>query len=415
MKFYLAGQREFANRGCEALVRSTVQMLHEQFGSGIEIYCPSDRPDLDSAQWPSAAEHGVRFVPAPRLSPKLKWWYRSVRVAPPIMDHWIPKSFELPDEVARPADMSDVIIQIGGDNITLDYTPAGLIGNTAFSEMYMAKGKPNVLWAASVGPFAKNPRIERYMAGFLARLHLITVREPVSQAYLSGIGVERNVRRVADPAFLMTPEVFDCDPMFPSVEGAGYVGINFSPLVARFAPDDEGVRARLEASLVDFVSSVIGEDGFSVLLVPHVDPLDGSGRAGDTAFMTPLFETLRARFPDRIALAPKRLNAAQLKYLIGRCRFFMGARTHSTIAAFSTGVPTGSIAYSVKARGLNQDIFGHEDFVVSTLDLDAERLKRVFRRMVEREDETRAILQRRIAEIKAESRLSAHYVSGLLQ
>ena len=31
-RFYLSGQRTFDNRGCEAIVRSTVDLLTEQFG-----------------------------------------------------------------------------------------------------------------------------------------------------------------------------------------------------------------------------------------------------------------------------------------------------------------------------------------------------------------------------------------------
>jgi polysaccharide pyruvyl transferase WcaK-like protein len=57
-----------------------------------------------------------------------------------------------------------------------------------------------------------------------------------------------------------------------------------------------------------------------------------------------------------------KLSAAETKWVISRCRAFAGARTHSTIAAISSAVPTLSLAYSRKARGLNQDIFGHQEF-----------------------------------------------------
>jgi polysaccharide pyruvyl transferase WcaK-like protein len=43
---------------------------------------------------------------------------------------------------------------------------------------------------------------------------------------------------------------------------------------------------------------------------------------------------------------------------------FAGARTHATIAAISSGVPTLSLGYSTKAFGLNQDIFGSQDYCV---------------------------------------------------
>ena len=40
---------------------------------------------------------------------------------------------------------------------------------------------------------------------------------------------------------------------------------------------------------------------------------------------------------------------------------FIGARTHSTIAAYSSGVPTLVVGYSVKAKGIAKDLFGTEE------------------------------------------------------
>jgi len=50
---------------------------------------------------------------------------------------------------------------------------------------------------------------------------------------------------------------------------------------------------------------------------------------------------------------------------------FAGARTHSTIAALSSGVPTLSFAYSIKARGINRDLFGHTEYCMGPEVLDA--------------------------------------------
>ena len=54
-------------------------------------------------------------------------------------------------------------------------------------------------------------------------------------------------------------------------------------------------------------------------------------------------------------------NCCELKGYIARCRFFVGARTHATIAAYSTGVPTLVVGYSVKSRGIARDLFGTEE------------------------------------------------------
>ena len=52
--------------------------------------------------------------------------------------------------------------------------------------------------------------------------------------------------------------------------------------------------------------------------------------------------------------------------MISQCRLLIAARPHATIAAFSTAVPTLSIAYRVKAKGINRDLFGHERYVLET-------------------------------------------------
>ena len=60
----------------------------------------------------------------------------------------------------------------------------------------------------------------------------------------------------------------------------------------------------------------------------------------------------------------------ELKGYIARCRFFIGARTHSTIAAYSSGVPTLVLGYSVKSKGIAKDLFGtYENYVLTVQQL----------------------------------------------
>ena len=52
------------------------------------------------------------------------------------------------------------------------------------------------------------------------------------------------------------------------------------------------------------------------------------------------------------------MPAEKLKGYISKCSFFVGARTHSTIAAYSSNIPTLVIGYSVKSKGIAKDLFG---------------------------------------------------------
>ena len=89
-------------------------------------------------------------------------------------------------------------------------------------------------------------------------------------------------------------------------------------------------------------------------------------------------------------------NAAQLKQAIGHCHTFVGARTHSVIAALSSHVPALALAYSPKARGIHRDLLGHEDGVVPLDGLDAATLLQAWEALLKRHAQERAHLQARI-------------------
>ena len=80
-------------------------------------------------------------------------------------------------------------------------------------------------------------------------------------------------------------------------------------------------------------------------------------------------------------------SCEELKGYIARCRFFIGARTHATIAAYSSQVPTLVVGYSVKAKGIARDLFGtYENYVVPVQCLETEeQLLAAFQWMYERE------------------------------
>ena len=64
----------------------------------------------------------------------------------------------------------------------------------------------------------------------------------------------------------------------------------------------------------------------------------------------------------------------ELKGYISRCAFFIGARTHATIAAYSTCVPTLVLGYSVKSRGIAKDLFGdYQNYVLPVQDMNNSR------------------------------------------
>jgi len=407
MKFYLAGQTQFGNRGCEALTRTVISTLSERFADA-SFLVPATNPDLDGAQWPQMGQCGAEFVRTNSTPFVIKWWNRAIRIAPWIKPLWEP-AYKLPAIAASDIAKCDAVVMIGGDMITLDYGPGSLFIWSGFMDAARRAGYPTMLFAASISPF-KDPVFEKYMASHLKRYSVITLRESESLAYVRSLGVE-NAVLVADPAFCLNPEPFDLpSPFTPG--GPGVLGFNITPILEE-SWQRAGIKADLVEEAVAFLKRVLAETDLSIALIPHVDALDGSLYNSDSSTLERLLAGLGGS-SQRVAKIAKGLNTAQCKHLIGSCCYFMGGRTHSTIAAWSRGVPTTTFAYSTKANGLNKDLFGSLDYVLQTPQIRRDTLWTAFARLVEHEQAIRALLADRIPEWRRRAALSADMLADFL-
>lgn len=361
MKLYLAGQNNFGNRGCEALVRSTAWMVRQRIPDA-HLLCPSYDIPTDQKQWPGASQLGIEFVDAAPFSTTVKWWARAGRLLPPLLEQTRP-SYTLKTAQVQQLQQCQALIMTGGDTLSLDYGIPSLYDWAGFVDAARDKGLKTILWAASVGPFSKKPGVERFMVKHLAAYDAITVRETESLRYLQQQLGLKNVSLVADPAFNLQPEAFDVSQLIDG-DGQDVVGLNVSPLIRGFRESEES-KQQLDREVVAFIRDVVSKRNLRVLLLPHVDPLDNSVFNSDSHYMRGLLNQV-ADLGDRVRMAPNKLNAGQLKHLLSKMRYFMGARTHATIGAISMSVPTLSIAYSVKAKGINKDLFGDLRYVLDT-------------------------------------------------
>ena len=362
--FILAGNGPYANRGCEAIVRGTATILRKFFRDP-RFVCLSHFPDAQHyrRQCREETDGAITHLHSYRLK------YREVL-----------RNFTKPfylgyafDRLLRPRvlkyrvyaqmlpylDTAAAVLSVGGDNYSLDYGVPTLF--TDLDEVVMRKEKPLFLWGASVGPFSAIPDYERYMSDHLRRVTGIFARESVTAGYLASIGVAGNVHPVADPAFLMAPIRPKGVEDDLSIDGEA-IGLNLSPLMAKYVTGGD-----LEA-WTGLAASILGTTarttGMPVYLIPHATV----PAADDHAFMRRALSLVR--YGD-ITLVPPVYNAAETKWIISRMTVFAGARTHATIAALSSGVPTLSFAYSIKAQGINRDIFGHTEYCMEPGELGA--------------------------------------------
>jgi polysaccharide pyruvyl transferase WcaK-like protein len=390
--FILAGNGPYENLGCEAIVRGTVKILREYFNDPRFI-CLSHfhYEEQYKRQRLQETDRAIVHLTTHRIGSRKKIIQNLWK--PEVWQHVYQHFFNqaaLKSQVYRDMlpylDNADAVLSIGGDNYSLDYGVPTLF--TGLDDLVLEKGRPLAIWGASIGPFDRIPKYEKYMSRHLREITGIFARESATIDYLKGIGVTENVHHVADPAFLM-----DAVPPVDKIPiERGAIGINLSPLVAKYIScGDQKQWTKIAASII---AEVAKRTERQIYLIPHVV----SQSSNDYAFMQKALSFI----PDNsnLTLIPPTYNAAETKWIISQMTLFAGARTHSTIAALSSGVPTLSFAYSIKAWGINMDTFGHSDYCLEPRSLDTEAVFVQISSMLDDDNSIRRKLTERIPEIQ---------------
>lgn len=390
--FILAGNGAYENRGCEAILRGTLKILRENF-KNPSFVCLSHflNEEQYNKQRLQETDDAIVHI-ASQLLDKNKVirniWKPDIWSV--VFKHLFNRNafYTVSYKDMLPyLDESDAVLSVGGDNYSLDYGVPTLF--TALDDIVLGHRRPIVLWGASIGPFSDLPDYERYMSNHLLKVTGILARESATIEYLESIGVTSNVRHVADPAFLM--DASKPDGKMSIEEGA--IGLNFSPLMAKFVTGgDLELWTKMTATII---MEVARKTERKVYLIPHVTDTSSN----DHTFMQRALSLIQGENKN-ITLVSPTFNAAETKWIISRMVFFAGARTHSTIASLSSCVPTLSFAYSIKAQGINRDIFGHTDYCLGPKDLDVKAVSGRISSMVDEATEIRRNLAERIPEVQ---------------
>lgn len=362
-RFYLhAGS---ANHGCEAIVRSSINILDSE----VELW--SRVPNLDT-------KYGIDKICKISNDDRkiikrnsLKWILSVIQTK---LTGKIDLSIKYQySNLISSINKSDIYLSIGGDN----YCYPGTDVLAAINRNIKKKGAKTVLWGCSVEPsLMKNKSIKADLKSF----DLITARESISYQALKEINC--NVVLVSDPAFTL-PKI---DLPLPNEWKEGkMIGINASPLIIENGKNAETVYEAYKL-LIEYI---IKETEYNVALIPHV-MADGNN---DYEVLKKLYNDTEDK--DRLVLIEDH-NCMELKGYISRCAFFIGARTHATIAAYSTCVPTLVLGYSVKSRGIAKDLFGdYQNYVLPVQDMnDSSELLNSFKWIMKHEIDIRNHLRK---------------------
>jgi len=385
MKIMMFAHGGSLNRGCEAIVRSSTNIIKDKMNEA-KIYLASGKPETDKSI-PNLEEI---YDSSPRQIQKYtyEWFISSLRVKIFKDESFAIRKIE--DNTIKHIEDMDVFLSIGGDNYCYGDQPALYEIDKSVKE----KGKKLVLWGCSIG----EEDLSDKTLNDLKLFDLILARETLTYKTLNGKGLN-NVKLCADPAFTMDKEEL---PLPEGWKEGNTLGLNFSPLVMKRNNNSK-------KAVRELITYILDNTDMTIALTPHVIA-DGNN---DYEILYEFYDEFKET--GRVIILSSNLNAIQYKGYIARMRFFIGARTHATIAAYSSFVPTMVLGYSVKSKGIAKDLFGKERLVLNINEIsDSSKLKEGFNEMVNEEEEIRDTLQESVPKIKQMSYKAVDYLNELV-
>lgn len=383
--FYSHGGCE--NHGCEAIVRALSALIksHEP-ETKIKLYTLNAKSDK-SGSLPNIdeVEEFKYILPAKATAvQKLKISLLSRNSQKRADEYYYSLSCKNPSLAEN-----DIYISVGGDNYCYGDNHMAAALNKELKRL----NKKTVLWGCSIGE--ENLTEEKILD--LKTFDLIVARESLTYEILIKHGIDKNTVLYPDPAFTLDVDS-DTEKMFKIKSGA--LGFNFSSMAA----DYSGNKEKSKEIIIEFLRYVLNKSEKEIIMIPHV--------AWDQGILSEITQALDS---ERVTLIPNNLTAAQYKSIISRCDMFIGARTHATIAAYSTCVPTLVIGYSVKSKGIAKDIFGtYENLVVPVSEIDsAKKMIDVYESFLKEKERYRKHLQNFIPEYIKKSEDSVKELDNL--
>ena len=335
------------NHGCEAIAVSTANILNKYKVGDLWLNLTRDisNSDLGDINLLKSLYQRVEYITVPDIKRLSFDWikYHGAKAIGKDLSIKIRKDKLIRENIEVFAS-SDLFLSIGGDN----YCYGRPVGFYALNKYVHQIGKKSVLWGCSIEPAA----IDDEMREDLLLYDNIVARESLTYEALKAKEI-KNVVLYPDPAFTLPALMPETDKYDNAI------GFNVSPMILEYSRDKNLVLEAWKKALI----YILKETDLNIVLLPHVTV----STSDDRIILSQLYNSLECH--DRVEMVDD-MNCMALKGIISRCRMFIGARTHATIAAYSSCVPTLVCGYSVKAKGIAKDIFGqYENYVVPVQDI----------------------------------------------
>ena len=357
------------NRGSEALVSGLSQIIKEKYGNEVFMTLVSSEDNFDKnvningisnylKKYNFKSKSIIEYFT--KIISKLKLYNIEVKLRY--------------SKLLKEAKKQDLVIIIGADNYDITYNMQKKIN---ILHTYFKKNDVKMLlYDCSID----KQDITNIFKNDINNFEAITVRETISLENVKKL--KDNIYLYPDPAFVMEPKQIKLPQIF---NNSKVIGLNSSNLILN---GQYGSNSKIIIkSYIKLIKYILNNTDYKIILIPHVM------KQADLSTLKIIYKEFEDN--DRVCLVKnEKLNARELKYIISNCYLFIGARTHSTIAAYSSRIPTLVLGYSIKSKGIAKDIFGkYEKYVLPVSELDNdEYLINGFKWLTENESDIRKIL-----------------------
>lgn len=328
------------NRGCVALSLSTLYII-DKILNGRNIphafYLPQSGYDKKEEHTIKAGKVNLKFISLMDITPlSIKQQIKNIAKY---------KEYQATKKAYQEADF---ILDIGqGDSF------ADIYGKRRFDWIFsqyrlgMKYKKPYCILPQTIGPF-KDASIRTQACKGISYAKCVMARDKQSYDYVKELLPDKSVTEIIDVAFFMPFNRKEFNKDFI------HVGLNVSALLwhGGYTRDNQfGLKVDYPSLVRSIIDYFLKQANVKVHLIPHVV---GSERHVENDYAVS-FDLYEEYSHPNLILSPLFLDPIVAKNYIAGMDFFMGARMHSTIAAFSSEVPVFPMAYSRKFNGLFTD------------------------------------------------------------
>ncbi len=316
---------------------------------------------------------------------------------------------------------ADLICDItGGDSFSDIYGMGRFARGYLLKRVCQMTGKPFIMLPQTYGPF--NSSLSKRMARrVLQKAQKIYSRDQEGLKVVRAlIGHTAKIKLCPDVAFTLKPKKPTPARQFlffskQKIEAKNYqhnteispiIGLNVSGLLYNggySGKNEFGIKCDYRLLMKEIVDHFVTLEKGIILLIPHVIPTNWEIE-NDLIACRKLRDTLPEDIKDKAFIVEPNqgqsfYDQCEIKYLIGKCTFFMGSRMHATIAAISQCIPTIGLAYSKKFAGVYETA-GIKDCVADLRTLTNKDIMNLIKTTYGLRESITVELEKKIPEIK---------------